>query len=172
MGESGVLGPDERVELLNGEVVPMSPIGSEHGSIVDLLNIFFVDRRAERFVVRIQGPLALSDCSEPEPDLMVLRRDRAPFRTGHPTPDDVLLVIEVADSSRERDLGAKRTLYAAAGIAEYWVVDVPQRTVVVHRDCDPVAAEYRSVQQFGPGQPLAPLAADDCQLDLAWLFGA
>jgi Uma2 family endonuclease len=171
MGESGVLGPDERVELLNGEVVPMSPIGSEHGSIVDLLAEFFHRVSGGRFAIRTQGPLALSDCSEPEPDLMLLRRDRAPFRTGHPTPEDVLLLIEVADSSRQRDLGAKLALYAAGGIAEYWVADIAAQTMIVHRDPDPASLMYRSVERFGRGQQVAPLAADDCQLDLAWLFG-
>jgi Uma2 family endonuclease len=143
LGEAGILGEDDRVELLEGQLVDMSPIGPRHALAVDALNELLVFAVAGRAHVRVQNPVTLDNGSEPQPDLTVVRRPWSGYPRAHPGPADVLLLIEVADSSLELDLGAKRAIYARAGIAEFWVVDLTTDTVLVHRDPD--GDGYRSV---------------------------
>jgi len=171
MAEVGLIDSEAKVELLNGEIVPMSPVGYSHSGVVDDLIDFFIQRRGDRFRVRGQNPQATSDISEPEPDVQLIRDREDRYRTGHPGPSDVYLVIEVADSSLKRDLGPKMQIYAAAGIVEYWVIDLVNRKLVVHTEPDQPAAGYKSVVSHDEGAKVAPKAAEDCVLDLAWLFG-
>ncbi len=168
MIEAGVLTKEDRVELLDGEIVSVSPIGPYHSSLLDRLTEFFIESAGGRYSCRVQGPLALSDSSEPEPDLMLLRRARDRYRHRHPEPSDVLMLIEVAQTSLARDLGSKLALYAAANIAEYWVVDADLRRVIVHRV--PSAGVYTDVQTFAAPEKIAPQAFTDTVVDLAELF--
>ena len=143
LGQAGILGEDDRVELLEGQLVDMSPIGPRHALAVDALTELLVHAVAGRAHVRVQNPIALDNGSEPQPDLTVVRRPWSGYPRAHPGPADVLLLIEVADSSLELDLGAKRAIYARAGIAEFWIVDLTSDTVLV---CgDPDGDGYRSV---------------------------
>lgn len=121
-----------------------------------------------RYSCRVHGPLALSDLSEPEPDLMLFHRGLKRFSQQHPQPADVLLLIEVSHLSVARDLGSKLALYAKAGIAEYWVVDADSRRVIVHRA--PSAGGYADVQTFAAPDKIAPQAFADTGVDLAELF--
>jgi Uma2 family endonuclease len=166
MAEVGILSEDDRVELIEGEIVKMSPIGSRHAACVDRLNRLlnrFTDLSA---IVRVQSPIVLDGNSEPEPDISLLR-PRGDFYTGgHPMPDDVLLLIEVADTSVERDLEAKLPLYARAGIPEAWLVNLPAETIEVHSRPD--GGEYRETVRTKRGETLKSrtipgleLAADD-----------
>lgn len=168
MREAGILGEDDPVELLDGEIVAMPPIGPGHNSVTDKLAHFFIRELGERYICRVQGSLALSEISEPEPDFQILRRREDFYRQEHPGPADVLLLIEVAQSSVDRDREEKMRLYAEAGIPEYWVIELDRRRVIVHRQ--PSGAEYRSVQHFGEDGTVSPEAVD-CSLDLAWLLG-
>jgi Uma2 family endonuclease len=150
MGRTGVFGPDDRVELLDGQIVRMSPIGPTHASIVDRLTQLLVTRLGQRFIVRVQNPVRLPPHSEPEPDLAVLLPRDDFYRTRHPGPGDVPLVIEVSHSSLALDRGIKVPIYAQAGLPQVWLVDVEQRTVTVHRR--PEDRSYTDVDVLYPGE--------------------
>jgi Uma2 family endonuclease len=131
MGEVGILGEDDRVELLNGDLITMAPIGGEHRTLVDSLNLLFA-RRAEneRYRIGIQNPISLDLYSEPQPDVVLYNSS---VLGRHPRPEEIFIVVEVADSSVTYDLGPKLTAYAQAGIAEVWIVDAIRRRVLIHR---------------------------------------
>ncbi len=143
LGEAGILAKDERVELIHGEVLVMSPIGSPHASRVKRLIRFFARRLGDEVVIAAQDPLDLAEGSEPEPDFMLLALQEDLYEHSHPDPSDVLLLIEVADSSLSYDEGEKAELYAAHGVAEYWLIDLVRLAVHVHTSPSPVG--YRSV---------------------------
>jgi len=128
MGETGILGPDDRVELIAGEIIDMSPIGSLHAAVVDLLASLFHRHCGPRAIVRVQSPILLDEASQPQPDLAILRPRADFYRDALPGPADVLLLVEVADSSLPFDLGVKVPLYAAATIPETWVIDAATLT--------------------------------------------
>jgi Uma2 family endonuclease len=133
MGEAGILGPEDRVELIEGEIIDMSPIGALHAAIVDVVARHFGRRAGESVFIRCQNPLRLDDVSEPEPDISILRPRADFYTTSHPGAADVLLVIEVADTSLAYDLGTKVPLYARHGIPEVWVIDAGTRRIRVFR---------------------------------------
>ena len=134
MAEAGILTHDERVELINGEIIPMSPIGSRHAYSVNWITRLLITLLGERAWVSSQNPLHLNGQAEPEPDVLLLRwRDDA-YVNDHPGPADVLLLIEVADTSLDRDRGVKLSMYAEAGIPETWIVNIPERSVEAHTD--------------------------------------
>lgn len=158
----------QRVELIRGEIRPMSPIGSLHEVLVDWLNEWSVLTAPRRKVrVRVQNSIGLPSLeSAPEPDIAwVTRRNYAARR---PQADDVLLVIEVADTSLRYDLGEKADLYAEAGIRDYWVVDANNRRVTVFRD--PRNGRYQSQEIFAPDAAIASLAFPKATLDVSALF--
>ena len=144
MGETGILGPADRVELIDGEIIDMSPIGALHAAIVDLLARHFGRSAQASVFIRCQNPLRLDGLSEPEPDIAILKPRADFYTTGHPGPADALLVIEVADSSLAYDLGVKVPLYARHGIPEVWVIDATTRQTRVFRE---------PVGRAGAGQP-------------------
>jgi Uma2 family endonuclease len=166
--EIGILSEDSRVELIDGEILMMSPIGPPRGSLICRLTSFFVRQLGDVFDCRIQLPIVVGDHSEPEPDLAIVHRRDDDYQLDHPAPTDIELLIEVAQSSKSYDLGLKLRLYALSGIREYWVIDVATKTVLVH--CDPTRDQFRSVIQYGLGDKIAPLATPNSQLDLARLF--
>jgi Uma2 family endonuclease len=133
MGEAGILGPADRVELIDGEIIDMSLIGALHAAIVARLASYFSQRLGGAAVVWCQNPLRLDDISEPEPDIAILRPRADFYTTAHPGPADVLLVIEVADTSLAYDVGTKVPLYARHGIPEVWVIDAVMRQTRVFR---------------------------------------
>lgn len=158
----------ERVELIDGKLRAMAPIGPRHENIVDLLNRWSFRNVPEQAVrVRIQHSIGLKALdSVPEPDIVWVReRD---YSAGRPQPADVLLVIEVADSSLKYDRGEKCDLYAAAGIAEYWVIDVPDRAVHVYRQ--PEVGRYTECTAFHGSDSMSPLSFPHCRLNVASLF--
>jgi Uma2 family endonuclease len=137
MGETGLLGDDARMELLDGEVIEMSPIGSRHAGCVNRLTSMLVHAVGDRAVVAVQNPVGLDDRSEPVPDVAVLRPRDDAYSLSHPQPGDVVLLVEVADSSLAFDRGRKALAYARAGVAEVWVVDLAGETVEVMRSPRP-----------------------------------
>jgi Uma2 family endonuclease len=149
MAETGILGPDERVELLNGEVVRMTPVGSRHAAAVSRLQDWLQRRLPEGMQLRVQQPVRLGEHSEPEPDLAVVRARDDFYAHAHPTGPDVLLVVEVAETSITYDKGVKRDAYARVGIPELWVVDLGHDRVVTY--LEPSDGEYRRTQTHGTG---------------------
>lgn len=144
MAEVGVLREDDRVELVEGEIVRMTPAGSRHAGCVKRLVALLTSRIGGRAVVSVQDPLALGDLSVPEPDVAVLKPREDFYAESHPQAADVLLLIEVADSSLAYDRDEKGPLYARHGIAEYWLVDLTQSLVLVHTA--PSASGYGHVE--------------------------
>jgi Uma2 family endonuclease len=169
MGEVGILHPEERVELLDGEIVAMSPIGPLHAAVAARLQDLLSQSLRGLYQVRSQSPIRLSQRSEPEPDMAVVQARADYYATAHPTPADVLLLIEVADTSLALDRGAKLALYAAAGIAELWIVDLAGQQIEQHYD--PAGNQYRSKQTYGRGQTISAHAASGLVLAVDALLG-
>jgi len=161
LGELSFFPQNRRVELIEGEIIQMSPIGPRHAGVVYFLNDFFGQLRG-RAVLGPQGPLGLTESSEPEPDLMLLQYRADFYSKSHPTVNDVLLVIEVSHTSAEFDLTKKMEIYAAAGIPEYWVVDLNRDLLVMHRS--PSGDRYTEVQEHKPDDAVAPQAFADIEL--------
>ena len=161
LGELSFFPQNRRVELIEGEIIQMSPIGPRHAGVVYFLNDYFGQLRG-RALLGPQGPLGLSESSEPEPDLMLLQFRSDYYSKSHPTVADVLLVIEVSHTSAEFDLTKKMEIYASAGIPEYWVVDLNRDLVVVHRE--PTDLKYSNVQECGADDVVAPKAFEDVEL--------
>lgn len=154
MAKAGILGGDDRVELIDGEIVEMPPIGSPHASSVMRLIQLFFQQVGSRALVNAQNPVRLEEHSEPQPDIALLRPRNDFYAAAHPGPQDVLLLIEVADTSVDYDRQVKAPLYARAGITEYWLVDLAGQRIEVYRA--PAAGEYRQVRLVRQGERLAP----------------
>jgi Uma2 family endonuclease len=154
MGEAGILRDDDRVELIEGELVQMTPIGSPHAGTANRLTRLFVAAVGPRAVVTVQNPVRLDRHNEPQPDLMLLRFRDDDYYGKTPTPDDVLLLVEVADSSLRADRSVKLPLYAKSGVPEVWVVNLVDKVVEICRDPGPDG--YRSVTPAGRGASLEP----------------
>ncbi len=153
MGDADVLGEDDRVELVGGEIVDMAPIGSRHLACVVALNHLLVEASSGRFFVSVQNPVRLGDSDEPQPDVSLLGRRPNPAAPAPPGPEDVLLVVEVSDTTLSYDRDTKLPLYARSGIAEAWVVDLAGRKIEVHHGPDP--GGYRDLWTFGPGEKVS-----------------
>jgi Uma2 family endonuclease len=125
MGENGIFPPDARVELIEGEIIEMSPIGSRHAACVELVAELIREVVQRKFLVRTQNPIVLDDFSEPQPDITVLRFRPDRYRAAHPRPEDILLVIEVSDTTLQYDRHTKMPLYARAGISEALLFNLP-----------------------------------------------
>jgi len=164
MAEAGILAPDERVELLYGDVIVMPPIGNWHASNVDLFTNTFPAQLHGRAVVRVQNPVRLDDNSQPQPDVMLLSWRDDFYRDGHPGPADVLLLIEVSDSSVDFDRNEKLSAYTAAGIPEVWIVNRPDRRIESY--VDPTGDEYATVQHYDPGESISPQTFPDIALQV------
>jgi Uma2 family endonuclease len=163
MGKAGILSEDDRVELIEGEIIQMPPIGSPHASGVKRVTRLFHVGLGDTVVVSVQDPLRLSNQSEPVPDVILLRPRSDFYAASHPTAADVLLLVEVSDTTLTYDLRRKVPLYAREGVPEVWVVDLNGQRVLVYRDPSPTG--YRVSLILHRGDRLAPLAFPD--LDLA-----
>ena len=155
MADLGILDEDDRVELLDGQVVEMTPLGPEHAACVDALTRILSRRVGDAAVVRVQNPLILGTRWEPQPDVALLKPRADGYRASHPGAGDVLLVIEVADSSAGSDRDVKLPLYARAGIPETWLVDLANEVIEVQRQPGPDG--YREVHTLRRGDTLSAL---------------
>jgi Uma2 family endonuclease len=157
-----------RIELIRGELREMNPIGPDHCDVVDWLAEWSHENAPRDTVrVRVQNPVAFAALeSELEPDIVWAARKR--YSQAHPTAEEVVLLIEVADTSIDRDRGEKAEIYAEVGIRDYWIVNLPDRTVEVHRD--PEGSRYRTILTFGSDEFVRPLAAPAAQLSVEKLF--
>lgn len=152
---SGVFGPGDRVELLEGEVIDMTPEKSRHAAAVDLVAEALREAFGASHTIRVQHPLAISGTSEPQPDVAVVTGTARDYVDQHPT--SAALVVEVSDSSLDYDRTKKARAYAQAGIAEYWIVNLVEGVVEVH--CEPRAEGYGEVDRLTSGDTVSPRAA-------------
>ena len=169
MGEAGILRGDARVELIEGELVDMPPIGSEHAGAVRILIHLLTRAVGELAIVDAQNPVVLSENSEPQPDIMVLKPRRDFYTRSHPRPDDVLLLIEVADTSASYDRTVKIPLYAHYGIPEVWLLDLPQKRLEVYRTPHAEHTTYQHAEQHLDGT-VSPALLPSVVIDVANLF--
>jgi Uma2 family endonuclease len=169
MGEAGVFTKDDRVELIEGDLIDMAPIGQGHVSVVIALNEALVLACAGRAFVSAQNPIRLDQWNEPQPDFAVLRRRADAYATGERIgPTDVLLLVEVADTSLRYDRTVKLPLYARAGIAEFWLVDLQRRVIDVYRE--PSDDSYAVMTTHAAGEKVALALAPDIVVRLAVVF--
>jgi len=170
MGETGILHEDDHVELLEGELYAMSPIGSWHNSRVDAIAAAFAgEALSRRAIVRVQGSFRLSPDAEPEPDILVLRFRSDFYETALPGPEDVLLLIEVAETSLAYDRDFKLPLYAAAGIPDAWLLNHDAMRLEIYRE--PHNGAYRSVTFVERSGSVTPLAFPDLTIQMSDILG-
>jgi Uma2 family endonuclease len=169
IAESGVFANSERVELIRGEIIKMSPIGRRHAACVIRLSDVLTRKLGDRILLSVQNPLALDNTSKPEPDVVLLKRKSDCYESGLPEPSDVLLLIEVADSTIDSDRELKIPLYAEDGITEVWLVDINSACIEVYRQ--PTANGYQEIQKFYRGQNLSILACPDVSITVDEILG-
>jgi Uma2 family endonuclease len=162
MLDAGILHEDDRVELIRGELLNMSPIGTLHHSVVDRATRTLVRLVEDRSIVRVQGPIELDRFSVPQSDLALLRPREDFYRQKHPGAPDILLVIEVADSSLEYDTTVKMALYAIMGVHEYWVADLQNDRLIAYSH--PAGDSYRQTHEYHCGETVAPQLLPDCRI--------
>ncbi len=156
MFELGILDDEERLELLEGQIVRMAARGTGHVVVVKHLSDLWEASLGTQILVRAQDPVILSDRTAPEPDLALVVPPLTRYRDRHPTPSDIYLLVEVADTAPNKDCGLKASLYARAGIADYWVLDLNARQLHVFRQ--PGTEGYQSRAILENGDAIAPLA--------------
>ena len=170
MAEAGLFGEDDRIELIDGDIVQMTPIGSRHAGTVAYLDRTLSARLGDRALVWTQNPIQRAALdSEPQPDLAVLRTRSDFYRTSHPGAEDAFLLIEVADTSLLADRRVKVPLYAKAGIREVWLVNLSEDRVEVYRD--PLSGGYGELRVLRRGDSLAMEAFPDVELSVAEILG-
>ena len=150
MAEAGLLSEDDRVELIDGEIVDLAPIGTRHLACVAVLTHLLAQASGGRYFVSVQNPIVLGERNEPRPDLSLLRTRPVPTAEGPPGPEDVLLIVEVSDTTLAYDRDVKLPRYARAGVPEVWIVDLEGRKVESHSA--PSAEGYGVSGEFGPGE--------------------
>jgi Uma2 family endonuclease len=169
MGKAGILHEDDRVELIEGELVAMAPIGTEHHGATDWLTQALVRAIGDRGIVRVQGSIRLDDRSEPQPDFCILRPRADYYRKTVAMPPDVFFLVEIAHSSLRFDRSIKRPLYARAGVPEYWIVNLVDGEVEICRQ--PGKADYASVTVAGRGQVIEPALLPGVAIPVSDLLG-
>ena len=170
MGEAGIFTEDDRVELIEGEILQMTPVGALHAGVVSRLTELIITRLAGKAHVSVQNPIRLADDTEPQPDLVVARRRESFYSDRHPEPDDLFLIIEVADSSLRYDKQEKAPRYARAGIPETWLVDLEAGEITVCTEPGPTGYEKQQVRQRG--SELAATRVPDLTISVDEIFGA
>lgn len=166
LGDIGVLGEDDRVELIEGEIVAMAAIKGPHMLGINRLNYTLVDIPGRTWLVSVQNPVHLFGDTEPQPDIALLRQEAE--RASVPEAADVYLIIEVSDTTLSYDIGRKRRLYARAGIPEYWIMDINGRRILRHTGLS--RGDYQAVDPFVPGDTIDSLVLPAIRLSVAALF--
>jgi Uma2 family endonuclease len=171
MGEAGILRHDDHVELIEGELIEMAPIGPFHAGLVNLLNELLGHRVRGRAIACVQNPIRLDSHSEPQPDFALLRYRPDYYKNALPTPGDVLLLVEIADSSLryDREIKRKRPLHARHGIPEFWLINVTAGLIEIHREPDAAKGLYWNVTTASEGL-LAPASFPEVTLDVRELL--
>ena len=162
MAQAGILSEDDRVELIDGEIVAMTPIGPRHNASVNRANRALVTVVGDQAIVQVQGSVRLGRFREPQPDLVLLRPQPDFYASRLPGPSDILLIIEIAESSLDYDREVKARIYAQSGVQEYWLVDLDDRSVSCHTEQR--GGEYQKLRQYRSGQSIAPEALPSCAI--------
>ncbi|BAZ86808.1 Uma2 family endonuclease [Dolichospermum compactum] len=168
MAESGILSENDRLELIRGEMIDMSPIGTRHAGCVLFLSNLLILLLGGRALINVQNPVELDETSEPQPDIALLKPRPDFYRNSHPQPEDIFLLIEVADTTVKYDREVKIPLYAEANIPEVWLVDVNQEVVEVYRN--PLQGVYQDVQKLVKNEILSILAFPDVHINVSEIF--
>jgi Uma2 family endonuclease len=168
MAEVGILSPDERTELIDGEILIMPPPGPRHGFVVDTLNETFVKLLQGKAVVRVQGGVVLHKFAAPMPDIVLLRPKGKAYLEKNPDASDIFLIVEVADSSLEMDTTVKLQLYAIMSVPEYWLADLRNNRLLVYSK--PVGDSYQLTRELHRGETLAPTLLPDCVIPVELLL--
>ena len=169
MLDSGIIAMDERIELLKGEIIAMSPIGIKHAACVRRLNNILSQHLQGEAIIDIQNPLELDNLSEPQPDIALLKPRADFYATAHPQSKDIFLIIEVADKTLKSDREVKIPLYAENQIAEVWLVDINGESIEVYRE--PRNDKYQTVFYFRRGQTLSPLVFSPVNIAVKDILG-
>ena len=169
MAKAGVFHEDDRVELIDGQVVEMTPIGPRHARCVDDLTRLLSRLADDQAIVRVQNPVVLAEYHEPQPDLALVRERPDRYGQAHPQPAHVMLVVEVADTSVEHDRSVKIPLYARAEIPEAWLVNLPDELIEVYRN--PAGGSYAEITSLSRGETIKPLLLPDARLGVADILG-
>ena len=169
MSEAGVFANHERVELIEGEIIQMAAIGTRHASCVKRLNRRFSVIPEEIAILGVQDPIQLTERTEPQPDVVLLQPRADYYETAHPIPSEVLLLVEVSDSTVNFDRDVKVPNYARSGIQEVWLWDLEANCLEVYRE--PTANGYTSIQKFERGEIISPLAFPDFQVSVNLILG-
>lgn len=163
MAKTGILHPDEKVELIAGQIIRnMTPQGSFHAAAITRTNRLLNQPAQPQFLVRSQLPIQLDNRSEPEPDIALVKSDRLDYDDRHPKAEDVYLIIEIADSTLKTDLTLKKQVYAEANIVDYWILDLTKRQLYIYRQ--PTEKGYQQEQILSEQDNISPLAFPDLQL--------
>ncbi|WP_299413312.1 Uma2 family endonuclease [Acaryochloris sp. IP29b_bin.148] len=169
MIESGILTDRDHVELIQGEIIEMSPVGRHHAACVDRLNELLVLKLFRKALIRVQSPILLSDNSEPQPDISILQRREDFYNAEHPTPADIFALVEVSDSTIEFDRDVKVPIYAREQIAEVWLVNLNNTQIECYRQ--PTANSYQQWQVFNLGEKFNFQAFPDVPIQVSQVFG-
>ncbi|WP_293158345.1 MULTISPECIES: Uma2 family endonuclease [unclassified Microcoleus] len=169
MSEAGVFSDRERVELIEGEIIQMAAIGRRHAARVDRLAEFFGDRVRTRAIIRVQNPISIGDRSEPQPDITLVQRRADFYEESLPNSENVLLLVEVADSTVNYDRDVKIPNYARSGIQEVWLVDLVENCLEVYHQLGPNG--YSLMLKFWRGQQVAPLAFPEFEVSVDFILG-
>ncbi|MFN3975278.1 MAG: Uma2 family endonuclease [Dehalococcoidia bacterium] len=169
LAQAGILGEDDRVELLEGEIVEMAPIGSRHAACVKRTAALFHEHLGKGVIVSVQDPIHLSAYSEPQPDMALLRPSPDFYASSHPEPSHALLVVEVAETTASYDREVKTPIFARAGIPEVWLVDLERERIDALPHPSPQG--YREALTFGRGQRLSPLLLPHISLAVDDILG-
>lgn len=169
MGETGVFAPDARVELIEGEIIEMSPIGSRHAACVEFVAELMREAAQGRFLVRTQNPIVLNDFSEPQPDVAVLKFRQDHYRSAHPRPDDIVLVVEVAETTVHFDRRVKIPLYARAGIPEALLFNLPDNRLEYFSR--PEMGVYQENRILNRGERFESTNVPGLMLDIEMILG-
>ncbi len=169
LAEAGILHEDDNVELIDGRIIDMTPIGSKHASRVDSISNLLFEKLQKRAIIRVQNPIDLDEQSEPEPDVTILKKRTDFYSEHHPRPEDVLLIIEVADSSIEYDRTIKIPLYAKSGIQEVWLVNILENTVEIYHS--PSQDGYKVMIKLHHTESITPTNFHDITIKIDEMLG-
>ena len=164
-----MLQPDDRVELIEGEIIRMPPIGSPHAARVKRISYILHGVFEGQSLISVQDPVRLDDFSEPVPDVALLKLREDFYAAHHPTPEDVLLIVEVSDSTTFTDRNVKVPLYARARIPEVWLVNLPKQAVEVYSE--PAEGKYQKAETFNPGEVLTSPTLANLSLRVEEIIG-
>jgi Uma2 family endonuclease len=169
MSAQGIIKPDEKVELIRGEIIKMSPMETRHAACIDRLIPLLYQKLGKRIILRVQNPIRLNDNSQPEPDLSLLIPRSDFYVSAHPQPEDIYLIIEVSDSTLDYDRNTKIPLYAEANIKEVWLVNLQEECLEVYRY--PVNGIYQSIQKYERGEIIFIESFSGIELNISEIIG-